>query len=524
MPGLFPLDGGENRVIGVSASASRSGYSVLMTDLVPSLHAADMVGSQFFPLFVYDVAPAETDDPDGGEPEQAAMFVRDSVPATHAAPTTTTPIRRDGITDAGLAHFQAAYPGENITKEDVFYYVYGILHSPDYRERYADNLGKELPRIPRVSSYADFRALRDAGRQLGDLHVGYETVPEYPARVEGPAHPTAAQLRVEGMKFGKGKDRTVIHYNPFFTVRDVPLEAYEYVVNGKSAIEWVMERQAVTTDKASGIVKDANAWAVETMGNPRYPLELLLRVVTVSLETMRIVKGLPALQVGDGPSAADTERPAPPIPDLAPGAQVPPPGGQGGGGALVLPFARPGAPKQGPAAARSVPVYDLRVAAGPWGAGVEPRPVGFATVDTTAGPRASLFVARVQGRSMEPTIPDGSWCLFRRVPVGSEPMMASFEGRRVLVQLRHAADPETGGALTLKRWEVARRDAEGNVEAVHLCWESDPHRSLPIDAGTEGIRVVGEFLRTVPDADVLLGGPGIEGAGAADGGAPEQDG
>ena len=146
-----------------------------------------------------------------------------------------------------------------------------------------------------MRSAEDLRAFVTAGRQLGDLHVGYETVPEHPARIEGPARPTPSQLRVEKMKFGKGKDKTVIHYNAFITVRDIPLDAYDYVVNGKSAIEWVMERQAVTTDPASGIVKDANAWATETMGDPRYPLSLLLRVITVSRETLRIVRGLPAL-------------------------------------------------------------------------------------------------------------------------------------------------------------------------------------------------------------------------------------
>ena len=99
------------------------------------------------------------------------------------------------------------------------------------------------------------------------------------------------------MKFGKGKDKTVIHYNDFITVRDVPLEAYDYVVNGKPAIEWVMERQAVTVDKDSGIVKDANDWATETVGDARCPLSLLLRVITVSLETMKIVRSLPTLDI-----------------------------------------------------------------------------------------------------------------------------------------------------------------------------------------------------------------------------------
>ena len=97
-----------------------------------------------------------------------------------------------------------------------------------------------------MKTAADFWAFSKAGRELGELHVGYEKVPEHPAKVEGPAKPTAAHYRVEKMKWGKGKDRAVVHYNDHFTVRDIPLATYEYVVNGKSAIEWVMERQSVT--------------------------------------------------------------------------------------------------------------------------------------------------------------------------------------------------------------------------------------------------------------------------------------
>ena len=289
MPKLFPRSGVENLVIGVSASESRSSYSVLMAGVVPSLHATDMVGSQYFPLYLYD---ADGSDEDNSSDTQDELFAAPRKGSEDSA-------RRDAITDAGLAHFQGAYPREKITKEDLFYYVYGMLHSTDYRERYADNLGKELPRIPRVKKAADFWAFSRAGRALGELHVGYERVPEHPARIEGPARPTSAQLRVEKMRFGKGKDKSVIHYNDCFTVRDIPLAAYDYVVNGKPAIEWVMERQCVSTDKASGIVKDANDWATETVGDPRYPLSLLLRVITVSLETLKLVQGLPALELLD---------------------------------------------------------------------------------------------------------------------------------------------------------------------------------------------------------------------------------
>lgn len=294
-PRFFPGAGAANRVINISA-VSGSSFSALMSDVVGSKFVGESV-TQWFPLHVYETA-ADLDESDlnedPGEVHDPTLFVHESAPAYNPL-AAATPVRRDGITDAGLAHFQSAYPGEEISKEDLFYYVYGVLHSAEYRERYADNLGKELPRIPKAPTADAFWAFSKAGRALGELHVGYERVPEHPARVEGPAKPTPAQLRVEGMKFGKGKDKTVIHYNAFFTVRDIPLAAYEYVVNGKPAIEWVMERQAVTTDKASGIVKDANAWAIETVGDARYPLSLLLRVITVSLETMKIVKGLPAL-------------------------------------------------------------------------------------------------------------------------------------------------------------------------------------------------------------------------------------
>ena len=121
----------------------------------------------------------------------------------------------------------------------------------------------------------------------------------YPAAIEGKPK-IAADYRVEKMKYGKqGKDKdlTVLHYNAHITVRGIPLEAYDYVVNGKPALDWVVERQCVKVDKASGIVNDANDWATETMNNPRYPLELFLRVVTVSLETMKIVRALPALDI-----------------------------------------------------------------------------------------------------------------------------------------------------------------------------------------------------------------------------------
>ncbi|EPM62027.1 helicase domain-containing protein [Pseudomonas syringae pv. actinidiae ICMP 19071] len=291
MPRIFPDPAAQNIVIGVSASDSRSAYSVFISDHITSLHAVDMVGSQYFPLYLYD---EPVDEVAPSIPEQHALF-GGSANQNDSTAKSSTHQRRDAITAEGLAYFQTAYPAEDICREDIFYYVYGLLHSSEYRERFSDNLGKELPRIPCVKTAADFWAFSKAGRSLAELHIGYETVTPYPAKVTGGK--TAEDYRVENMKYGKGKDKTTLHYNAKITVTGIPLEAYEYVVNGKPALDWVVERQRVKPDKASGIVNDANDWATETMGNPRYPLELFLRVVTVSLETMKIVKSLPPLDI-----------------------------------------------------------------------------------------------------------------------------------------------------------------------------------------------------------------------------------
>ncbi|WP_208439033.1 type ISP restriction/modification enzyme, partial [Bartonella vinsonii] len=296
MPRIFPVEqAGDNRVIQVTGLGARSGFSILMTKNLPNLHAIDT--GQCFPRYFYeDVAVSKDKNAD-----QSHLFAN-STEETKAAGLQ----RRDAITDEGLAHFEAAYPNETITKDDIFYYVYGILHSEDYRARYADNLSKELPRIPCVKSAEDFWMFVTAGRELGNLHVNYESVEPYPVTFKK-GDPKLTDIKnpekfyyVTEMKFAgnsKEKDKSTVIYNRNITITDIPKEAYEYIVNGKPALEWVMGRQCVKTDKKSGIVNDANCYAVETIGNPAYPLELFQRVITVSLETMKIVKNLPKLEL-----------------------------------------------------------------------------------------------------------------------------------------------------------------------------------------------------------------------------------
>lgn len=152
-----------------------------------------------------------------------------------------------------------------------------------------------------MKSATDFRAFSQAGRALAELHLNYETVELYPVKIVTATKTlTDADYRVEKMRYGKQgkeKDLATLHYNDKITLTGIPPEAYEYIVNGKPALDWVVERQCVKTDKDSGIVNDANNWATETMNNPRYPLELFQRVITVSLETMKIVRSLPGLVI-----------------------------------------------------------------------------------------------------------------------------------------------------------------------------------------------------------------------------------
>ena len=288
MPKIFPNSGEKNLIICTSGVGAKS-FSSLILDSVPSYDNIEK--GQCFPLYLY-------------EEVTQVKNVGSSDLFDESLELTVTEIkyeRKDGISDEGLQHFQTTYPSEQITKEDIFYYTYGLLHSEEYRERYADNLTKELPRIPCVKKVEDFWAFSKAGRDLAHWHLNYEKVEPYKATLDTGSMPysqlSTEDFYVEKMKFAKKGEKGTVIYNKRITIKEIPLEAYDYVVNGKPALEWVMERQGVTTHKDSGIVNNANDWAIETMNNPAYPLELFLRVITVSLETMKIVKALPRLEI-----------------------------------------------------------------------------------------------------------------------------------------------------------------------------------------------------------------------------------
>ena len=198
-----------------------------------------------------------------------------------------------------MESYRARY-GEWVSKDDIFAYVYGVLHSPDYRERYADDLARLLPRIPEVATADPFRAFSEAGQRLLELHIGYEAAAPYPLeeRLSPRAPAGAERYRVQKMRWAgtsKASDRSTIVYNDWITLAGIPDEAHEYVVGPRSALEWLLDRYRVTTDKDSGIVNDPNDWGLE-IGDPRYIIDLVKRVTTVSVETMAIVKALPPFE------------------------------------------------------------------------------------------------------------------------------------------------------------------------------------------------------------------------------------
>ena len=311
-----------NRIIALTGTGN-TGFSALMTDTVSDLNSMN-AGAQCFPMYWYEVindtrGAADRELDLGYEPKLAPsdQIVSDSQGKRY--------IRHDAITEDTLRVFRAAYPNNrslhaedvSVAKEYIFYYVYGLLHSPEYREHFSANLRKELPRIPFV---ADFDTYQLAGRRLAALHVGYENVERYVSTDDGQDGRIVEDWseevdhsdpgRVQKLQFGRtaksednpqGKDRSTIIINDKVSLRNIPEEAYRYKVSGRSAIEWVMDQYRVKTDRVSGITNDPNDWVRES-GNPRYIIDLLESVVTVSIETMKIVDSLPPINAQDKPS------------------------------------------------------------------------------------------------------------------------------------------------------------------------------------------------------------------------------
>ena len=251
-PSIFPTPDleMENRVICVRSPRSNTSFHTLISNVIPDFHFTG--DSQCFPFYTYNE--------DGTN-------------------------RQENITDWALVEFRKHYSDNSISKWDIFNYTYALLHHPDYREKYQANLKRDLPHIPFAP---DFWGFANAGAQLADIHVNYEAQPKYDGLkyIETPNMPI--DWSVEKMKLSKDKMQLV--YNDFLTIDGIPAEAFGYRLGTRSALEWVIDQYRVKVDKRSGIVNDPNR-----ADQPRYIVDLIGRVISVSLQTVEIVEALPDL-------------------------------------------------------------------------------------------------------------------------------------------------------------------------------------------------------------------------------------
>lgn len=313
LPQFLPTASHRNLTIAVEDD-SRKELTSLMTDLLPDLHT--MGTTQTFPLYTWDpLSPTSVGEPDlfadlatasesqtGGE--AAASSLDFSRPIGDQIPMILDGYRRvDNITNATLASYREHYGDAGITKEDIFFYVYALLHHPEYRERYEDDLKKMLPHIPRADG---FHTYANVGRELADLHVNYERVEPYPsvqeeASLHAPADPweryRIGERKMRFPKLGRrDKDVTRLEYNDYVTLTGIPAEAQGYSISGRSPLEWIIDRYHVKTDKASGIVNDPNDFLRE-QGRPDAVVDLIKRLVTVSMRTQELLETLPKLEI-----------------------------------------------------------------------------------------------------------------------------------------------------------------------------------------------------------------------------------
>lgn len=286
----------------------------LMTDLLPDLHT--MGTTQTFPLYTREhLSPTSSSEPDLFADLATASESPSDGAATASSLDFSRPIsdqipvildgyhRVDNITDATLASYREHYGDTGITKEDIFFYVYALLHHPEYRERYEDDLKKMLPHIPRA---AGFHTYASVGRELAELHVNYERVEPYPsvqeeASLHAPKDPWERyRIGERKMRFPKlghrDEDFTRLEYNDYVTLTGIPAEAQGYSISGRSPLGWIIDRYHVKMDKASGIVNDPNDFLRE-QGRPDAVVDLIKRLVTVSMRTQELLATLPALEI-----------------------------------------------------------------------------------------------------------------------------------------------------------------------------------------------------------------------------------
>lgn len=474
---LFPESKSSNVAICVSGIGHQKPFANFITNIIGDLQVLDK--AQYFPLYWYE----ERGEKKAGN--QLELFEQEEGEGKY--------IRHDGVSDWILKEVRSRYGNlTSISKEDIFYYVYGILHSEEYRTRFADDLRKSLPRIPIVDKVANFVAFSKAGRALAELHLNYEQVEPCPEIkvTETQKHENCIDeetgetilngdafnyYKVEKMRFPTGKKAkdkpSTIVYNSHITIENIPAEAYDYVVNGKSAIEWIMERYAVTTDKDSLIKNDCNDWSKEH-NQPRYILDLLLSVINVSVKTIAIVNQLPALNLGGATAKSEAVQPE----NIKPMAEI------------VEEVAE--ADKY----VTHLPVFNLKAACGAFEDNELPSVKGWLCIEGSGvHPKGdeTYFVCQAKGQSMQPKIEDGDMVICRFYTPQSA---GSRNGKMVIAQISEF-DSDYDGRYTIKEYR-SEKNADGSRKSITLYPLNKDYSPIELNE-EDDVRVVAEVLGVV---------------------------
>ena len=281
VPKILPDENSENLIISVMGSGESKEFSCLMHNHIPEFKT--LYNGQHFPLYTY-----QNNETDSHENLLTNITEKN--------------IKQNNITEEIIIYLKKFYK-QDLKYKQLFFYIYGLLHSEDYRSLFKNNLNKEIPRIPYVKNFKDFIEIEKIGKSLSSLHLNFLDVNKHSINIKFSNRSNIKDkdlYKVEKMKHpilnGK-KDKSKIIYNSYITLENIPLEAYDYIVNEKSAIHWVMDQQSLSFNDETNIIDDPNDYSISAVKNFNYQIELIQKVITVSLETQKLIKSLPALKI-----------------------------------------------------------------------------------------------------------------------------------------------------------------------------------------------------------------------------------
>ena len=471
-PKIFPDKNAKNIAICINGIVDKD-FSCIIANKVSDLNL-NSGGSQVFPLYCYDKKLHNN--------AQSSLFET-------GQPNSNDYERKDNISGDFLNEIQQKYNENTITKEDIFYYIYGILNNDNYKTAFADDLTKMLPRIPFIENFNDFVGISALGKELADIHLNYENIEPYNLieniAEKGKDLPEEDLYKITKMRLSK--DKSVLTYNDYITLSGIPAESYDYVVNGKSPINWIIDRYQISQDKKSLIINDPNDLLKET-GDYRYIINLIKKAATLCIQSVNIISKISEYHITQMEKDYNGYKKQDNIISVR---------------SLLDNIIPDDAVSENLKFVEYLPVYSLKAAASKFSGEEYVEIFGWYPVNKHKGEEnnsknmvklsSDMFIAKVVGRSMEPTIPDGAYCIFRFDRGGSR------NEKVVLVESRQVADAETNSKYTVKRYhsekEQNKEDSPWEHKQIVLSPDNKEFDDIVLKNESEyDFKVIAEFI------------------------------